>query len=345
MRREIPATGVVTRRYRLTMDVAVQTEGLRKSFGSTKALDGLDLAVPEGTILGLLGPNGAGKTTAVRILTTLLIPDAGRAVVAGVDVLAQPTKARRLMGLTGQFAAVDDYLTGRENLIMFGRLYHLSRAEAKRRADELLERFDLTDAAGRLAKTYSGGMRRRLDIASSLVFRPPVLFLDEPTTGLDPRSRLGMWQVIEDLVRDGTTMLLTTQYLEEADQLAHSIAVIDAGRVIAEGTSNDLKAQVGGTRLVLVIESTQEVARAVEIMRKVGDGTEPTLEGLTVCVPVTEGAGVFAEVVRDLDAASVRIADLGLRRPTLDDVFLRLTGHSAESVDEPPTDDDGAAKP
>jgi len=344
MRREIPATGVVTRRYRLTMDVAVQTEGLRKSFGSTKALDGLDLAVPEGTILGLLGPNGAGKTTAVRILTTLLIPDAGRAVVAGVDVLAQPTKARRLMGLTGQFAAVDDYLTGRENLIMFGRLYHLSRAEAKRRADELLERFDLTDAAGRLAKTYSGGMRRRLDIASSLVARPPVLFLDEPTTGLDPRSRLGMWQVIEDLVRDGTTMLLTTQYLEEADQLAHSIAVIDAGRVIAEGTSNDLKAQVGGTRLVLVIESTQDVARAVEIMRKVGDGTEPTLEGLTVCVPVTEGAGVFAEVVRDLDAASVRIADLGLRRPTLDDVFLRLTGHSAESVDEPPTDD-GAAKP
>jgi len=344
MRREIPATGVVTRRYRLTMDVAVQTEGLRKSFGSTKALDGLDLAVPEGTILGLLGPNGAGKTTAVRILTTLLIPDAGRAVVAGVDVLAQPTKARRLMGLTGQFAAVDDYLTGRENLIMFGRLYHLSRAEAKRRADELLERFDLTDAAGRLAKTYSGGMRRRLDIASSLVSQPPVLFLDEPTTGLDPRSRLGMWQVIEDLVRDGTTMLLTTQYLEEADQLAHSIAVIDAGRVIAEGTSNDLKAQVGGTRLVLVIESTQEVARAVEIMRKVGDGTEPTLEGLTVCVPVTEGAGVFAEVVRDLDAASVRIADLGLRRPTLDDVFLRLTGHSAESVDEPPTDD-GAAKP
>jgi len=345
MRREIPATGVVTRRYRLTMDVAVQTEGLRKSFGSTKALDGLDLAVPEGTILGLLGPNGAGKTTAVRILTTLLIPDAGRAVVAGVDVLAQPTKARRLMGLTGQFAAVDDYLTGRENLIMFGRLYHLSRAEAKRRADELLERFDLTDAAGRLAKTYSGGMRRRLDIASSLVSQPPVLFLDEPTTGLDPRSRLGMWQVIEDLVRDGTTMLLTTQYLEEADQLAHSIAVIDAGRVIAEGTSNDLKAQVGGTRLVLVIESTQDAARAVEIMRKVGDGTEPTLEGLTVCVPVTEGAGVFAEVVRDLDAASVRIADLGLRRPTLDDVFLRLTGHSAESVDEPPTDDDGAAKP
>ena len=326
------------------MDVAVQTEGLRKSFGSTKALDGLDLAVPEGTILGLLGPNGAGKTTAVRILTTLLIPDAGRAVVAGVDVLAQPTKARRLMGLTGQFAAVDDYLTGRENLIMFGRLYHLSRAEAKRRADELLERFDLTDAAGRLAKTYSGGMRRRLDIASSLVSQPPVLFLDEPTTGLDPRSRLGMWQVIEDLVRDGTTMLLTTQYLEEADQLAHSIAVIDAGRVIAEGTSNDLKAQVGGTRLVLVIESTQDAARAVEIMRKVGDGTEPTLEGLTVCVPVTEGAGVFAEVVRDLDAASVRIADLGLRRPTLDDVFLRLTGHSAESVDEPPTDD-GAAKP
>jgi ABC-2 type transport system ATP-binding protein len=248
------------------------------------------------------------------------------------------------MGLTGQFAAVDDYLTGRENLIMFGRLYHLSRAEAKRRADELIERFDLTGAAGRLAKTYSGGMRRRLDIASSLVSRPPVLFLDEPTTGLDPRSRLGMWQVIEDLVRDGTTMLLTTQYLEEADQLAHSIAVIDAGHVIAEGTSNDLKAQVGGTRLVLVIESTADVSRAVEIMRKVGDGTEPTLEDLTVCVPVTEGAGVFAEVVRDLDTAGVPIADLGLRRPTLDDVFLRLTGHAAEAVDETPAEDDGATK-
>ena len=195
------------------MDVAVQAEGLRKSFGSTKALDGLDLTVPHGTILGLLGPNGAGKTTAVRILTTLLIPDAGRAFVAGVDVLADPTKARRLIGLTGQFAALDDYLTGRENLIMFGRLYHLSRAEAKRRADQLLERFDLTDAAGRLAKTYSGGMRRRLDIAASLIARPPVLFLDEPTTGLDPRSRLGMWEVMEGLVRDGTTMLLTTQYL------------------------------------------------------------------------------------------------------------------------------------
>lgn len=324
------------------MDVAVQAEGLRKSFGSTKALDGLDLTVPHGTILGLLGPNGAGKTTAVRVLTTLLIPDAGRAFVAGVDVLADPTRARRLMGLTGQFAALDDYLTGRENLIMFGRLYHLSRAEAKRRADELLERFDLTDAAGRLAKTYSGGMRRRLDIAASLIARPPVLFLDEPTTGLDPRSRLGMWEVMEDLVRDGTTMLLTTQYLEEADRLADSIAVIDAGHVIAEGTSNDLKAQVGGTRLVLVVESAGEVGRAVEIMRKVGDGTEPTLEELTVCVPVTEGAGVFAEVVRDLDAGGVRIADLGLRRPTLDDVFLRLTGHSAESADNPPTEDDGA---
>lgn len=324
------------------MDVAVQAEGLRKSFGSTKALDGLDLTVPHGTILGLLGPNGAGKTTAVRVLTTLLIPDAGRAFVAGVDVLADPTKARRLMGLTGQFAALDDYLTGRENLIMFGRLYHLGRAEAKRRADELLDRFDLTDAAGRLAKTYSGGMRRRLDIAASLIARPPVLFLDEPTTGLDPRSRLGMWEVMEGLVRDGTTMLLTTQYLEEADRLADSIAVIDAGHVIAEGTSNDLKAQVGGTRLVLVVDSAGEVGRAVEIMRKVGDGTEPTLEELTVCVPVTEGAGVFAEVVRDLDAAGVQIADLGLRRPTLDDVFLRLTGHSAESADNPPIEDDGA---
>jgi ABC-2 type transport system ATP-binding protein len=326
------------------MDAAVRAEALRKSFGATKALDGLDLQVPEGTILGLLGPNGAGKTTAVRVLTTLLIPDSGRATVAGIDVVAHPTRARRLIGLTGQFAALDDYLNGRENLIMFGRLYHLGRAEAARRADELLERFDLTDAAGRLAKTYSGGMRRRLDIAASLISRPPVLFLDEPTTGLDPRSRIGMWQVIEGLVRDGTTMLLTTQYLEEADRLANSIAVIDSGRVIAEGTSNELKAQVGGTRLVLVIESAADAGRAVEIMRKVGDGTEPTLEDLTICVPVTEGASVFAEVVRELDGAHVPIADLGLRRPTLDDVFLRLTGHAAESADQPQADDDGATE-
>jgi ABC-2 type transport system ATP-binding protein len=322
------------------MVAAVRVEALRKSFGSTKALDGLDLEVPEGTILGLLGPNGAGKTTAVRVLTTLLLPDSGRATVAGVDVVAQPTKARRLVGLTGQFAALDDYLNGRENLIMFGRLYHLGRREAARRADELLERFDLTDAAGRLAKTYSGGMRRRLDIAASLISRPPVLFLDEPTTGLDPRSRIAMWQVIEDLVRDGTTMLLTTQYLEEADQLATSIAVIDCGRVIAEGTSNELKAQVGGARLVLLLGSADDVGPAAEIMRKVGDGSEPTVDELTISVPVTEGAGVFAEIVRDLDGAGVSIADLGLRRPTLDDVFLRLTGHTAEG-DQPEADAEG----
>jgi ABC-2 type transport system ATP-binding protein len=318
------------------MDNAVHAEGLRKAFGATKALDGLDLEVPEGTILGLLGPNGAGKTTAVRVLTTLLLPDAGRATVAGVDVVANPTLARRLIGLTGQFAALDDYLNGRENLIMFGRLYHLGRAEAARRADELLERFDLTGAAGRLAKTYSGGMRRRLDIAASLICRPPVLFLDEPTTGLDPRSRIGMWQVIEDLVRDGTTMLLTTQYLEEADRLATSIAVIDAGRVIASGTSNELKAQMGGARIVLAVESGDDVAQATEIMRKVGDGTEPSVDGLTIAVPVSQGAGMLAEVVRELDAGGVTIADLGVRRPTLDDVFLRLTGHAAEGADAGP---------
>jgi ABC-2 type transport system ATP-binding protein len=315
------------------MDCAVHVEGLRKTFGSTKALDGLDLEVPEGTIVGLLGPNGAGKTTAVRVLTTLLLPDAGRATVAGVDVVANPTQARRLIGLTGQFAALDDYLTGRENLITFGRLYHLGRAESARRAEDLLARFDLVDAAGRLAKTYSGGMRRRLDIAASLIARPPVLFLDEPTTGLDPRSRLGMWEVIEDLVRDGTTMLLTTQYLEEADRLATSIAVIDSGRVIAAGTSNELKAQMGGARLVLAVESADEVGTAVEIMRKMGDGTEPSVDELVIAVPVSQGAGVLAEVVRDLDGANVTIADLGLRKPTLDDVFLRLTGHAAEVTD------------
>ncbi len=314
------------------MSDAVRVEGLVKVFGRTRALDGLDLAVPEGTVLGLLGPNGAGKTTAVRVLSTLLRPDAGRASVHGVDVLAHPNRVRRMIGLTGQFAAVDDYLTGRENLIMFGRLYHLRRSVAARRADELLERFDLVEAAGRIAKTYSGGMRRRLDIAASLIARPQVLFLDEPTTGLDPRGRLGMWSGIQDLVREGTTMLLTTQYLEEADALASSIAVIDAGRVIASGTSDELKAQVGGARIELVVESADDVAPAIEIMRKVGDGTEPSVEPAerTLAVPVAGGAGVLADVVRQLDAARVTIADLALRRPTLDDAFLRLTGHHAE---------------
>jgi ABC-2 type transport system ATP-binding protein len=318
------------------MTDAVLAEGLVKAFGATRALDGLDLAVPEGAVLGLLGPNGAGKTTAVRVFSTLLRPDAGRASVLGVDVVNDPGRVRQLIGLTGQFAAIDDYLTGRENLILFARLYHLGAKAAAQRADELLERFDLVDAAGRIAKTYSGGMRRRLDIAASLIARPQVMFLDEPTTGLDPRSRLGMWGVIEDLVRDGTTMLLTTQYLEEADTLASSIAVIDHGKVIASGTSDELKAHVGGSRLELVVESAASVPAAAEIMRKVGDGTDPSVDAdrRGIAVPVAEGAGVLAEVVRQLDAAGIVIGDLALRRPTLDDVFMRLTGHAAEEHDE-----------
>jgi ABC-2 type transport system ATP-binding protein len=328
------------------MTDAVLAEGVSKNFGDTCALDGLDLAVPEGTVLGLLGPNGAGKTTAVRVFSTLLRPDSGRASVLGVDVVDHPQQVRRMIGLTGQFAAIDDYLTGRENLLLFGRLYHLGATAAAQRADELLERFDLTDAAGRIAKTYSGGMRRRLDIAASLISRPQVMFLDEPTTGLDPRSRLGMWGVIEDLVRDGTTMLLTTQYLEEADRLASSIAVIDHGKVIARGTSDELKSHVGGSRLELVIASADALPQATEIMRKVGDGTEPTVDETdrSIAVPLAEGAGVLAEVVRQLDSAEVTIVDLALRRPTLDDVFLRLTGHVAEEQEETESEEPSPAR-
>ncbi|HSY15133.1 MAG TPA: ATP-binding cassette domain-containing protein [Jatrophihabitantaceae bacterium] len=313
------------------MSDAVIVEALVKTFGTTRALDGLDLAVPEGSVLGLLGPNGAGKTTAVRVLSTLLSADSGRAEVCGVDVHKEPNRVRRLIGLTGQFAAIDENLTGRENLVLFGRLYHLGKSTATKRADELLERFELTEAATRVAKTYSGGMRRRLDIAASLIARPQVLFLDEPTTGLDPRSRLGMWDVIQDLVRDGTTMLLTTQYLEEADVLASSIAVIDAGKVIARGTSDELKAQVGGARIELVVDSPAHIAVATTVLADLGDGA-PSVDAasLTLAVPVTAGAGVLAELVRRLDFDGVGITDLAIRRPTLDDVFLRLTGHVAE---------------
>ena len=314
---------------------AVVVDSLVKTFGATKALDGLSFEVPEGTVLGLLGPNGAGKTTVVRVLSTLLQADSGTANVLGIDVRRHPGQVRSMIGLTGQFAAVDDYLTGRENLQMFGRLYHLGRAEAKRRTDELLERFDLTDAAGRLAKTYSGGMRRRLDIASSLIARPQVLFLDEPTTGLDPRSRLGMWSVIQDLVRDGTTMLLTTQYLEEADLLASSIAVIDAGKVIAQGTSDELKTQVGGARIELAVDSEDQLAAAEAVLGRIGDGAAAVDRSeRRVAVPVAGGASVLAEVVRELDSAGVGIADIAVRRPTLDDVFLKLTGHVAEEKPE-----------
>jgi ABC-2 type transport system ATP-binding protein len=310
---------------------AILAEGLRKSYGKTLALDGLDLRVDEGTILGLLGPNGAGKTTAVRIFTTLLKPDAGRAEVAGLDVVRQADELRSRIGLTGQYAAVDEYLTGRENLEMVGRLYHLPKKVARRRADELLERFDLVDAASRLVKTYSGGMRRRLDLSASLVFSPPVLFLDEPTTGLDPRSRLAMWDIIGELVSGGTTLLLTTQYLDEADRLADRIAVVDAGRVIAEGTSSELKAQVGGERLEVIVAEGDGLRDAARVLERHAHGDVRVDAGRRyVGATVAGGAGLLAAVVRDLDAAGVLVEELGLHRPTLDDVFLTLTGHAAE---------------
>jgi ABC-2 type transport system ATP-binding protein len=310
---------------------AILAEGLRKSYGKTLALDGLDLEVREGTVLGLLGPNGAGKTTAVRILTTLLKPDAGRAEVAGLDVARQADELRSRIGLTGQYAAVDEYLTGRENLEMVGRLYHLPKKEARRRAEELLERFGLVDAASRLVKTYSGGMRRRLDLSASLVFSPPVLFLDEPTTGLDPRSRLAMWDIIGELVSGGTTLLLTTQYLDEADRLADRIAVVDAGRVIAEGTSSELKAQVGGERLEVIVAEGDGLRDAARVLERHAHGDVRVDAGRRyVGATVAGGAGLLAAVVRDLDAAGVLVEELGLHRPTLDDVFLTLTGHAAE---------------
>jgi ABC-2 type transport system ATP-binding protein len=321
---------------------AILAEGLRKSYGKTKALDGLDLRVEEGTILGLLGPNGAGKTTAVRILSTLLTPDAGTAEVVGLDVVRQAGELRSRIGLTGQYAAVDEYLTGRENLEMVGRLYHLPKKVARRRADELLERFDLVDAASRLAKTYSGGMRRRLDLAASLVVSPPVLFLDEPTTGLDPRSRIAMWDIIGELVSGGTTLLLTTQYLDEADRLADRVAVVDAGRVIAEGTSGELKARVGGERLEVTVARGDRLDEAVRVLerRAHGDGgVRVDAERGYVGATVAGGAGLLAAVVRDLDAAGVQVDELGLHRPTLDDVFLTLTGHAAEPEAERPVDE------
>jgi ABC-2 type transport system ATP-binding protein len=321
---------------------AIFAEDLVKSYGKTRALAGLNLEVEEGTVLGLLGPNGAGKTTAVRILTTLLKPDAGRAEVFGFDVVGQADELRSRMGLTGQYAAVDEYLTGRENLEMFGRLYHLPKKEARRRADELLERFDLVDAASRLVKTYSGGMRRRLDLAASLVIFPPVLFLDEPTTGLDPRSRLGMWDIIGELVAGGTTLLLTTQYLDEADRLADRIAVVDSGTVIAEGTADELKARVGGERLEVTVTQGADLAAAVRVLEHYAKGGADSLDGSVrvdadrrlASATVEGGAGLLATVVRELDDAGVQLDDLGLHRPTLDDVFLALTGHTAEPGDE-----------
>ncbi len=313
-------------------DYAVQAEGLRKRYGQTEALRGVDLNVERGTILGLLGPNGAGKTTTVRILTTLLKPDGGQARVAGYDVVREAEQVRYRIGLAGQAAAVDELLTGRGNLEMVGRLYHLPARDARRRADELLERFDLTEAANRIAKGYSGGMRRRLDLAASLVAAPPILFLDEPTTGLDPRSRLGMWAIIEELVAGGTTVLLTTQYLEEADQLADRIVVIDTGQVIASGTADELKAQIGGEQIDIVVHEAAHLAGAVEALSRIGSGVPRVDEDARrVTVPVRGGAAALVEVVRELDLVGIAVEDLALRRPTLDEVFLALTGQGAET--------------
>ncbi|MEV7725687.1 ATP-binding cassette domain-containing protein [Streptomyces sp. NPDC087917] len=325
------------------MPGAIYAEGLVKTFGDVRALDGVDLDVPEGTVLGLLGPNGAGKTTAVRVLTTLLRPDSGTASVAGIDVLKHPNEVRRSIGLSGQFAAVDEYLTGRENLDMVGRLYQMSAKEAKARAAELLERFHLADAADRTAKTYSGGMRRRLDLAAALVVRPPVMFMDEPTTGLDPRNRQALWDVVEELVAGGTTLLLTTQYLEEADRLAHDIAVVDRGKVIARGTSDELKARTGGERVEVVVHERAHIPGAREVLAGFGKG-ETTVEEHTrkLTVPVSGGAKLLAEVIRELDARGYEIDDIGLRRPTLDDVFISLTGHAAELAAEENRDGEAA---
>ena len=311
----------------------IVAEGLEKHFGKTHALRGIDLSVPEGTILGLLGPNGAGKTTAVRILTTLTRPDGGRAEVAGIDVLKHPAEARRRIGVAGQTASLDELLTGRENLGMVGRLYHQPPGEVRRRADELLERFELSDAADRVTKTYSGGMRRRLDLAAALMATPPVLFLDEPTTGLDPRSRLSMWELIGQLASGGTTVLMTTQYLEEADRLADDIVVVDHGLVIAQGTATELKQRLGGERLEITVAEGQSLERTASVLAALSEEPPHTDEtARTVSVPVASHSGVLTKVIRQLDAAGVEVDDAGFRTPTLDDVFLNLTGHPAEDA-------------
>jgi ABC-2 type transport system ATP-binding protein len=322
---------------------AILAEGIRKSFGDVMALDGVDLTVDHGTVLGLLGPNGAGKTTMVRILTTLLLPDAGSAEVAGFDVQRDAARLRAAIGLAGQYAAVDANLTGRENLELVGQLYHLAKDERRRRADDVLDRFGLTTAAHRLVRTYSGGMRRRLDLGASLVGRPQVLFLDEPTTGLDPRSRVALWDAIKELVKDGTTLLLTTQYMEEADQLADRIVVIDVGKVIAEGTAEELKDTVGGEVLEFRVLDRSRIAEVSGLLDGLGTGAQIDEQSGTVRLPVGgDGTAILIELARRVDTAGVRISELALRRPTLDDVFMALTGHGTS--DDTPAEDEEAGR-
>jgi len=323
-----------TRTRRKAANDAIVAKAVEKSFGEIRALAGIDIVVPEGSVVGLLGPNGAGKTTFVRILTTLLAADAGEATVLGYDVVREPDAVRASIGLTGQFTAVDEYLTGAEFLWMVGRLYHMDSPDARRRAAELLEEFGLADAANRVVKTYSGGMQRRLDLAASLMNRPRVLFLDEPTTGLDPVGRSDMWDTIRGLVRGGMTLLLTTQYLEEADQLADRINVIDRGKVIAEGTSDQLKRRIGGEFIDIEVARRKDVAGAIQALAPLTAGEPKIQHASMVSIPVADGTGVVVNAVRRLDKAGVKVVDLIVRRPTLDDVFVTLTGRHAEEDEE-----------
>ena len=315
---------------------AIEAEGLVKNYGTTKALAGLDLSIPAGSVYGLLGPNGAGKTTAVRVFATLLRPDRGRAQVLGNDVVTDAAAVRRTIGLTGQYAALDEYLTGRANLVMIGQLSRLTAGAAKRRSDELLDRFDLTKAAGRPVKTYSGGMRRRLDLAASLISHPKILFLDEPTTGLDPNARIMMWDIVRELAAEGTTLLLTTQYLDEADQLAGRIAVIDGGAVIAEGTPDELKASVGGQHIDVTLAGGSDTEAAITALKRFAiGGIKPDEEGRRLSVPVAATTGLTTQMVRALDGAGIEVDDVAIRLVSLDDVFVSLTGHDVEGSAAP----------